>query len=162
MHACIELKTGWCQCTNPFGWTDQLEKPTPLPSESRFQASPVQTSPNPKARKKIARLAHLTPPPAEKAKRECPGSRMIPEDAPGRVFLVNRTRFPKLPQQSRGLPEVTALLLPTPLPNRGKTQGGNCFVKTVVKNRSFKDPSRSSAADPSCPKALVVTRFQWS
>ena len=45
------------------------------------------------------------------------------EDAPGRVFLVNQARFPKLPPQSRRLPEVTASLVPTLLPNQGKTQG---------------------------------------
>ena len=34
---------------------------TPVPSEGRFQASPgAKNSPNPKTRKKIARLAHLT------------------------------------------------------------------------------------------------------
>ena len=49
------IKMGQCQCTDPFGWN-----PTPVPSESRLQVSPVQTSPNPKARKKIARFAHLS------------------------------------------------------------------------------------------------------
>ena len=48
---------------------------------------------------------------------------MIREDAPGRVFLVDWTRFPKLPLQSSRLPEVTALVLPIPLPNLGKTEG---------------------------------------
>ena len=38
---------------------------------------------------------------------------MIPEDATCRDFLVNRTRFPKLPLQSRKSPEVTALFLTT-------------------------------------------------
>ena len=52
----------------------------------------------------------------------CPGSGMNIEDAPGRVFLVNWTRFPKLLLQSRRLAEGTAPLLPTPLPNLGKTQ----------------------------------------
>ena len=54
---------GQCQCPGRFGWTDQPEKdPTPIPSEGRFWASAVQTSSNPKARKKIARLARLNPP----------------------------------------------------------------------------------------------------
>ena len=59
---CNEFKkTGRCQRTRSFGWTDQPEKnPTPVPSEGRFQASPKQTSPNPKSRKKIARHARLT------------------------------------------------------------------------------------------------------
>ena len=57
------IKMGQCTGTDPFGWTDQPEKsPTPVPSESRFQVSPVQTSPNPKARKKNARFAHLASP----------------------------------------------------------------------------------------------------
>ena len=59
----------------------------------------------------------------------CPGSGMNIEDAPGRVFLA---RFPKLLLQWRRLPEVTAPLLPTPLPNLGKTQGEICLVKIVV------------------------------
>ena len=58
------IKLGQCQCTDPFGWTDQPAKnPTPFPSESRFQASPgAKTSPNSKSRKKIARHAGLTSP----------------------------------------------------------------------------------------------------
>ena len=53
--------------------------------------------------KKIARLAHLTPTPKEEGEGrnlfhrlgvECPGSGMTSEDAPGRVFLVNRTLLP--------------------------------------------------------------------
>ena len=63
VRTCSELKMGQHHCAIPFGWTDQPDLPTPIPSEGRFQASPVQTSPNPKSRKKIARLAHLTPPP---------------------------------------------------------------------------------------------------
>ena len=61
-HARVQLiKMGQCQCTDPFGWTDQPEPPTPVASECRFQASPSAKSPNPKARKKIARHAHLSP-----------------------------------------------------------------------------------------------------
>ena len=130
-HA-MNLKMGQHQCTSPFGRTDQSENPTPVPSKGRFQASPVQTSSNPKARKKIARHARLTSPLQRKKGAQSfpsPGSGMTSEHAPGRVFLVNRTRFPKLPLQSRRSPEVTALLLPTHFPNRGKTQGGNCLVK---------------------------------
>ena len=51
-HSCKLIKTDRRQCASPFGWTVQPETPTPVPSEGRFQASPVQTSPNPKARKK--------------------------------------------------------------------------------------------------------------
>ena len=103
--------------------------PKPVPSEGRFQDSPVQTSrrgkrmrgtptsPRTLLRRKGGRnLFHLFG-------VECPGSGLTCENAPGRVFLVNRTRFPKSPLQSRRLPEVTTLLLPSPLPNRGKTQG---------------------------------------
>ena len=54
------IKTDGRQCASPFGWIDQLKLPTPGPSEGRFQSSPVQNSPNPKSRKKIARYAHLT------------------------------------------------------------------------------------------------------
>ena len=63
VNACMQLiKMDQCQCTGPFGWTDQPEKnPKPVPSEGRFQASPEQNSPNPKARKKITRHAHLAP-----------------------------------------------------------------------------------------------------
>ena len=39
----------------------QPEPPTPVASESRFQAFPSAKSPNPKAKKKIARHTHLSP-----------------------------------------------------------------------------------------------------
>ena len=63
VNACMQLiKMDQCQCTCPFGWTDQPEKkPKLVPSEGRFQASPEQNSPNPKARKKITRHAHFAP-----------------------------------------------------------------------------------------------------
>ena len=34
------IKTDRRQCSSPFGWTDQPEHTTPVPSEGRFQASP--------------------------------------------------------------------------------------------------------------------------
>ena len=40
------IEMGQCQRTDPYSWTDQLENPTPVPSEGRFQASPKQSSPN--------------------------------------------------------------------------------------------------------------------
>ena len=54
------IKMDQCQCTSPFGWTDRQKSTKPVPSDGRFQASPVRTSSNPKSRKKIARHAHLT------------------------------------------------------------------------------------------------------
>ena len=53
---------GQRQCTDPSVRLTSRKNPTPVPSKGRFQASPVQTSPNPKAMKKIARLTHLAPP----------------------------------------------------------------------------------------------------
>ena len=75
--ACSELKMGQHQCASPFGWTDQPEPPTPYPPKAGSR-------PNPKSRKKIARLAYLTPTPSEEGERNlfhllsvgCPGSRL--------------------------------------------------------------------------------------
>ena len=55
------FKSDQCQCTGPFGWTDQPEPTAPVAYGSRFQASPAANSTNPKARKKVARRAHLSP-----------------------------------------------------------------------------------------------------
>ena len=86
------IKMDWRQCTSPFGWTDQPEPPplSPLPmpvaSESRFQASPDQTSPNPQGEETDceARPPH---PPLVRKKGErnlfhllgvgCPGSGLL-------------------------------------------------------------------------------------
>ena len=39
------IKMGQCQCTDPFGWTDQPDnRPYALPSECRFEASPGATT----------------------------------------------------------------------------------------------------------------------
>ena len=60
VHACKELN-GLVPAHKPHRLDcPDGKSPTPVPSEGRFQASPVQTSPNPKSKKKIARLAHLT------------------------------------------------------------------------------------------------------
>ena len=55
------IKMGQCQCTDPFSWTDQPEPLRLFPPKAGSRRPQVQKSPNPKARKKIARLAHLTP-----------------------------------------------------------------------------------------------------
>ena len=52
------IKKDWCQCTSPFGWTDQPGPLKPVPSRGRFQAFPA----HPKPRKKIVRLTHLSLP----------------------------------------------------------------------------------------------------
>ena len=68
MRACLSIRASSMQ---QFTWTSasarvpsagltSRKNKTPVPSEGRFQASPVETSPTPKARKKIARHAHLT------------------------------------------------------------------------------------------------------
>ena len=57
-----QISMGWCHCTSPFGWNDQPAKVLRLfPPKAGSKRPQVQTSPNPKSRKKIARLAHLTP-----------------------------------------------------------------------------------------------------
>ena len=56
-HGTKELKMGQHQCANPLTIRKTL---CLFPSEGKFQASPVQTSPNPKARKNIAKHANLT------------------------------------------------------------------------------------------------------
>ena len=66
---------------------------------------------------------------------------MIPEDATGRVFLDNRTRFPSYCDNKRGLPEVTAL--PTEVKPRGKLLGKNRGTEPELQGST-----RSSAADP--------------
>ena len=53
-------KTNDCQCTGPFGWTDQPE-PLCLCLSDQAPGIPAAQSTNPKARKKVARHAHLSP-----------------------------------------------------------------------------------------------------
>ena len=69
-RACLFLRANarasnskWASASAPAP-SAGLTSPTPLrlfPPKGRFQASPVQTSPNPVSWKKIARSAHLTP-----------------------------------------------------------------------------------------------------
>ena len=63
MTTCVQLiKMGWCQRTSPFGWTDQPEKTLRLfPPKAGSRRPQSKKSPNPKARKKIARHACLAP-----------------------------------------------------------------------------------------------------
>ena len=83
----------------------------PFSSEGRFQASPVQTSSNPKPRKKIARHAHLFSSPEDSRGSNlfhrlsvgCLGLVHNDQGMLGRVFIVNRTRLPMLLLQSRRL-----------------------------------------------------------
>ena len=59
--ACNELNNmGQHQCAAPLAGQSSRKPPMPVASETRFQAFPEQTSPNPKARKKIAKHARLT------------------------------------------------------------------------------------------------------
>ena len=78
-----QIKMGQCQCTDPFGWTDQPEPPTPVPSEGRFQASPMQTITQPQGEEKDCEARPPHPPsPSEEGGRNlfhllgvgCPGS----------------------------------------------------------------------------------------
>ena len=56
------VKMDQCQCTGPFGWTDQVETPYVCSLRRQVPGVPgAKTHLNPKARKKIARHAHLTP-----------------------------------------------------------------------------------------------------
>ena len=98
------MKTDQCQCAGLFGWTDQPETPTPVPPRAGSRRSQVQTHSNPKARKKIARHAHLSPFSFGGRERaifsiasacECPGtgSGITCEEMTGRVFLVSRDPF---------------------------------------------------------------------
>ena len=66
--SCVQLiKKGQCQCTSPFGWTDQPEKPAPVPSEGSFQAFPKQNLTQPQVEEKDceARPPHLPSPTEE-------------------------------------------------------------------------------------------------
>ena len=55
------INMDWRHCTSPFGWTDQPETSHACSLREQVPGVPrCKTSPNPKARKKIARLAHLT------------------------------------------------------------------------------------------------------
>ena len=57
------IELGWCQCTSPFGWTDQPENsPTPVPSEGRFQASPKQNLTQPQVEEKNCEARPPHPP----------------------------------------------------------------------------------------------------
>ena len=54
------IKMDQCQCTGPFGWTDQPEKPLSLfPPKTDSRLPQCKKFTQPKARKKIARHAHL-------------------------------------------------------------------------------------------------------
>ena len=95
-------KMGQCQCTDPFGWTDQPAKnPTPFPSEDRFQASlGAKPSPQFQVEEKDceARQPH-SPLLRRKGGRnlfhrlgvECSWSGMLTGGTLTRVFLVRRT-----------------------------------------------------------------------
>ena len=62
MRTSATNKIGQCQCTSPFGWTDQPVKALRLfPPKAGSRRPQAQKSPNPESRKKIARHAHLTP-----------------------------------------------------------------------------------------------------
>ena len=65
IHTCTrhaKFLKGQHQCARPFGWTDQPAKAQRLlPPKAGSRRPRVQNSPNPKSRKKIARLAYLTP-----------------------------------------------------------------------------------------------------
>ena len=129
----------------PVHWPLRLDCPAGktlrlFPPKAGSRRPQWPTSSNPKSRKKIARLAHLTPTPSEEGGRNlfhllgigCPGSRMSCTSKLGHVFLVNRTLLPVLlPASTRG-PGVTPFLLPIPFPTLGKDQGG----KRMVKNSS--------------------------
>ena len=39
----LKKKMDLCQCTDPFGWTDQPAPTMPVPSESKFQERMAQT-----------------------------------------------------------------------------------------------------------------------
>ena len=71
---------------------------------------------------------------------ECPWSGMLTGSTLTRVFLVRRTLLT--------MPVASPKLLTLPFPTGGKDQVGNRLEKGVVQQRSFKAPSRSSAAEP--------------
>ena len=104
------IKMGQCQCTDPFGWTDQPAKnPTPFASESRFQASPEQKPhPTPSRGKRLRGTPASPPTPPEEGGRnlfhrlgvKCPWSGMLTGGTLTRVFLVRRTLLTMLPPSS--------------------------------------------------------------
>ena len=65
-----------------------------------------------------------------------------------RVFLVRRTLLtPLLPDTTKG-PVTSPKSLNLPSPTDGRVQVGKRWEKGVELQRSFKTPSKSSAADP--------------
>ena len=157
VNACVQRirKTGWRQCTSPFGWSDQPEK------------GPCACFP-PKAGSRRPQCKPHPTPSRGKRLRGTPTSPLLRRKG-GAIFSIvseldalDRERTLKMllavsswltgpASQSYLYNPEDYQILPTPLrpPNRGRTQRGKLLVKTVVLQRSFKVPSRSSAADPS-------------
>ena len=116
---------------------------TPVPCEGRFQASPVQTSPNPEWRKRLRSPPTSPPSPTEEEER-------------GAIFSISSALDAVDPEyhekmhleESSWLARPFYQRLPPPFPTLGKDQGRKRVVKIVVQCRSFSVPSKSSAAAP--------------
>ena len=142
MRACIKLKWVSASALTPSaGLTSRSKTLRPFPPKAGSGLSPgAKTSPNSNSRKKIARLAGLTAPLLRRkgsaifsisSGLDAPGSGILVEEIPRRVFLVSRTLLPILSPVSERPGGVNRLFSPL-LPTLGKDQGG----KRKVKNRS--------------------------
>ena len=157
-HSCNELKWTSASALVPSaGLTSRKKNPTPFPSEGRFQASPVQIHhPTPSRGKRLRGSPASPPTPTEEGGRnlfhrlgvECPWSGMLTGVTLPCVFLVRRTLLTPLLPLATASPIVISKLRILPCPTGGKDQVGNRLEKGVVQQRSFKTPSKSSAADP--------------
>ena len=149
---------GWCQRTNPFGWTDQPAKVLRLfPPRAGSRRPQVQTThPTPSRGKRLRGTSSSPPTPSEEGGRnlfhrldvECPWSGMLTGVTLPCVFLVRRTHLVMLPPSPTKGPVATLKPLILPFPIGGKDQVGNRLEKGVAQQRSFKAPSRSSATEP--------------
>ena len=160
------IKMDQCQCTGPFGWTDQPKKTPRLFAPKAGSRRPqCKIQPTPSRGKRLPGTPASLPTPSEKGRRHlfhllgvgCPGSGILCKETSGRVFLVSRTLcvflvsrtlLTILPPVSAGRSGVMNCLFPPPSPALGKDQGGKRMVKILVQCRSFNVPSRSSKAEP--------------
>ena len=63
---CNELKADWCQCTGPFGWTDQPEKPQRLfPPKAGSRRPQCKPHPTPRRGKRLRGKPTSLPTPTE-------------------------------------------------------------------------------------------------
>ena len=105
------IKMDQCQCTGPFGWTDQPENPLRLfPPKEGSRRPRCKPHPTPSRGKRLRGPPTSPPSPSEEGERNlfhllgvgCPRSGILCDDTPGRVFLVSRTLLPTLLPVSEG------------------------------------------------------------